>query len=249
MTVQSQGEEDGVVSSEQHLQPNAETAKTEEEKASPATPSQDESCSPEVAPTVATAFVSEEEPGTPQNMAPHMTTSSNEQDQSKVAPLEQVDGGTKQIDETMATHEVNQSDTKELSKEPGVAENVQTRVATPSEQTESQKPPQPADPANTTWYYVLDAQNNDWIDLEEKRAESSRRDSDELLSLVRTIKDARVSIIGTPLPGNDERHRALTNVSKENSEVLKLRGMKRTLKVNKHWMFVIVNLLVSCHSF
>lgn len=81
--------------------------------------------------------------------------------------------------------------------------------------------------SNTTWYLVLDAKNDVWVEYQYKPTNND----DELLSLVKTIKDARITITGTPLPGNEERSRAMTLVSPQNAEVLKLNELKRSLKV------------------
>lgn len=181
---------------------------------SPTPPLQEESCSPEVTDTVASEADSKEQ--NPSNIEADVKISSSE------IPKEECPPEIVPLEKTMATPETSQSETKESS-----GEQKDTHVATPSEE-----PSQPTDLSNTTWFYVLDDENNDWIDVDEQKAKALKRDSDELLSLVRTIKDARISIIGTPLPGNEERARAMTHVSKQNEEVLKLREMRRSLKVS-----------------
>lgn len=185
---------------------------------SPTAPLLEESCSPEVTDTVASEAEDSKEQN-PSNIEADVKISSSE------IPKEECPPEIVPLEKTMATPETSQSETKESS-----GEEKDTVVATPSEQPPN--PSQPTDPSNTTWFYVLDDENNDWIDVDEQKAMALKRDSDELLSLVRTIKDARISIIGTPLPGNEERARAMTHVSKQNEEVLKLREMRRSLKVS-----------------
>lgn len=86
---------------------------------------------------------------------------------------------------------------------------------------------------NTTWYFVLDITNDAWMEFQFNPKQSD----DELFCLVRNIKDARITITGTPLPGNEERGRAMTMVSSQNTDILKLNELKRSLKVSMKRFF------------
>lgn len=80
---------------------------------------------------------------------------------------------------------------------------------------------------SSSWYFVLDVENDKWIEFQFK----PKTTDDELLFMVQNIKDARITFTGVPLPGNEQRGRAMTMVSEQNSEILKLNELKRSLKV------------------
>jgi len=82
---------------------------------------------------------------------------------------------------------------------------------------------------SSAWYFVLDIENDKWVEFQFK----PKTTDDELLFMVQNIKDARITITGVPLPGNEQRGRAMTLVSEQNSEVLKLNELKRSLKVSR----------------
>lgn len=81
-------------------------------------------------------------------------------------------------------------------------------------------------PNATKWYYVLDTNDNTWT--------VNKLLDDEMKSLYRSIKNAKISIWGKRVLDPPERLRAMTSAqtSCEDQQILKLNALQRALKVS-----------------
>ncbi|XP_048578135.1 microtubule-associated protein futsch isoform X2 [Nematostella vectensis] len=99
----------------------------------------------------------------------------------------------------------------------------------------------------TKWYFTLDDEQG-WVEPEpEVDAKRSSLKDDELLSMVRNIKAAHITITGEPVPEIEERMRAMTTASNENKELVKLNALKRSLKDKERDVEAMDELLSNKH--
>ena len=80
-------------------------------------------------------------------------------------------------------------------------------------------------PSTTTWHFVVDKDDGSWIE--------NKSQDDELKSLFRSIKNAKMSIFGKRILDPPERLRAMTSAqtSRSTKLSLKLNALERALKV------------------
>ena len=81
-------------------------------------------------------------------------------------------------------------------------------------------------PRSTTWYYILETSGHTWT--------VNKSLDDEMKSLYRSIKNARISIWGKRVLDPPERLRAMTSAQTSNSDkqILKLNALQRARKVS-----------------
>ena len=119
----------------------------------------------------------------------------------------------------------------------------------------------PESPSKTKWYFSLDRKQTWSVAPEPEDEKASKRskprlskssdrasikstssdnesvksplpDDDELMRLCRSIRKARLSIVGEPVPDSAERLRALSNVQGSDVAIMRLKTLERTLKVS-----------------
>ena len=113
---------------------------------------------------------------------------------------------------------------------------------------------EPASPSNTKWYFMLDEEEGwsvpnqqedsrqplpstcsdsttDGDSVKSLPRQSALEDDDQLLAMVRSIREARLSIVGLPLWEGADRVRALSSVGEKEGKIVRLKTLERTLKV------------------
>ena len=101
-----------------------------------------------------------------------------------------------------------------------------TRSPTGSRAPSTRSPTGSRAPSITTWFYILDTNDDSWS--------VNKSHEDEMKSLYRSIKDAKVSILGERVLEPPDRLRAMTSAGKSGSgqQILQLTALQRVLKVS-----------------